>query len=149
MAIMAMCEHIYLLQGRRGFSLVPEWLFLGIYFCVTNLALGSSWVCTRAWARLLYDVRGFQIDVFIHLFVRRATCMYDVLTRVISLNLVWNCFRGLLGLLCCEETLEDNVSELAIHEWIVNVDEDAARFGLNDAYIMHATWANSDYFPVH
>ena len=75
--------------------------------------------------------------------------MYDVLTRVISLNLVWNCFRGLLELLCCEETLEDNVSELAIHEWVVNVDEDAARFGLNDAYIMHATWANSDYFPVH
>ena len=56
---------------------------------------------------------------------------------------------GVSGLLCRIEALENNVCELAIHERVVDVSQNATRLRVNDADVMHATGTDSNDFAMH
>ena len=55
----------------------------------------------------------------------------------------------LLGLLRHEEALEDDISELAIHERVVHVGQDARRLRLDDADIVDSARADSNHLAMH
>jgi hypothetical protein len=140
-----------LLAIVESWLLVPEWLLLGIDLCMADLDFAGSWVWTRAWGILhtFHAVSSLQFNVIIHLFVWRATRMDQVLGGVAGSSRVLDSILGLFGLLRSEEALEDNVGELPIHEWIIDVDEDATGFRLNNTDVVHTAWADTDHFLVH
>ena len=138
-----------LLAARQSWLFMPEGLFLRVDLGMTHNCFVGSRRLSGCSCNILGSVNAWslQINIFVHFFVRAALiwlCLISLGT--ISSIIVSASFFNLLGR---EKSFEDNVSKFAVHEWVVDVGQNAWRLWLNNTDVVDSTRADADHFAVH